>query len=368
MGVRTLTRRVRKKRKSGIGAFVLLVCAAVCVKALSSPGVVGRLKAIAFSEDKEVSSGGYPEAVQPSPDTEEHETAYFDPAEGSVAGSDATLYAIETTLLLEEDKPEPTQGFTDVSAFDPADFNIRNETSYAIDAAELLAQPLLISPDHSDDEPDVLIIHTHGCEAYAPTEQNMYEPSDPDRTEDRNFNVVRVGDEIERVLTQAGIKVVHERSLFDYPSYNGCYNRALERIEEILTEYPSIQIVLDIHRDALTGQDGMPYRSVTVVDGKECAQVLLVVGTGEGGLTHPYWKENLKLALQLERIMQVKYSGLTRRLNLRQQRFNQHATLGSLIVEIGCTGNTLEEALRTAGLFAQCAAEVILQAGQTGMP
>jgi stage II sporulation protein P len=276
------------------------------------------------------------------------------------------IYSSESLLLqTQEDNPEAVSVFKDVSGFSTGALKILNQTSYEPDYKELLSEPLNFSPNLVNGDPAVLIIHTHGSEAYTSTAQNSYSDSDTYRTEDANYSVIRVGDEITNVLTEAGIGVIHETQLFDYPSYNGCYTRALERINEILKEHPTIKIILDIHRDAVIKDDGTELGSVCTINGEECSQVMFVVGTGEGGLPHPNWKENLKLALQLERLIQVKYDGLMRNLNLRKERFNQHATPGSLIVEVGCTGNTLEQALGAARRFAECAAEVILKAAKS---
>ena len=147
--------------------------------------------------------------------------------------------------------------------------------------------------------PQILIVHTHGSEAYTPDGTDIYEPSDNNtRTLDENYNVVRVGDEMERVFTELGLTVVHDRTLYDYPKYNGAYDRSAEAAQRYLEQYPSIKIVLDVHRDALVGEDGTVYKAVTRIDGVDTAQVMLVLGSSEGrtpqldaepvpGLPHP---------------------------------------------------------------------------------
>ncbi len=275
------------------------------------------------------------------------------------AEEDSTYSSESTIFSPEKEKTEPAK--TDISSFDKNDLKVLNNTSLRPDFWSLLNSELNFEAAVSD-EPSVLIIHTHASEAYTPSEKYSYEPTDPSRTEDTDYNMVRIGEEIAAGLTCAGIGVYHERELFDYPSYNGSYTRALERINELLAKYPSIQIVLDIHRDALVAADGTEYAGTCVIDGEKSAEILIVAGSGEGGLNHPEWKENLKFALQLERMMEVKYNGLLRNLNLRTERFNQHLTKGSLIIEVGCTGNTLDEAIVAARAFAACASEVILEA------
>lgn len=113
----------------------------------------------------------------------------------------------------------------------------------------------------------------------------------------------------------------------------------------MLKKYPTIQIVLDVHRDAIIGSDGTSYAKKTEIDGEQVAQIMLVVGTNDMGLTHPDWKKHLTLAVQIQKNMLGIDSGLPRAIDLRRQRFNEHATPGSLLVEVGTSGNTLKQAL-----------------------
>ena len=245
--------------------------------------------------------------------------------------------------------------------YDPNMITLTDHTSLNVSAAEYLSREF--TPVLAQEGPSVLIVHTHGSEAYTPTEKNSYVPSDPDRTENKNYNMIRVGDLVEGILDEAGIGVVHDRELYDYPSYSGSYTRSLEAIETALEKYPDISVVLDLHRDSALDPDGSSHKTTVEFEGVTCSQVMLVVGTGEGGLPHPDWEENFRFALELQTVMQNRYPGLARGIDLRTERFNQHATHGSLIVEIGYSGNTLEEALAAAERFAACLAEV-LKAGE----
>lgn len=234
-----------------------------------------------------------------------------------------------------------------------------NKTEYTLDGRKLLSEGSKITV--KDDGPQVLIIHSHGSEAYTPSGYDVYEESDPSRTEDKNFNVVRVGDELMRVFEEMGIEAVHDRELYDYPSYSGSYTRSLEAMENYLEEYPSIKIVLDIHRDALEG-DGKTYKTVAdIKSAGPCSQIMLVVGTDFSGLNHPNWRENLSFAALIQKKMTDKYPSLARPLTVSGSRYNQHVTTGSLIVEVGTNGNTLQESLTAIRLFAECAGEVILE-------
>lgn len=237
---------------------------------------------------------------------------------------------------------------------------VRNETSFKLDIAGSLAAAIPLSL--KGDGPHVLIVHTHGSEAYTPAGKDIYTPSDYGRTEDTKFNVVRVGDEVEKTLKDMGISVVHDRKIYDYPSIQGAYNRTLEAISAQMKKTPSIKMVIDIHRDAMITAEGTVYKTVASVGKEQAAQVMLVVGTGEGGLPHKSWKNNFTVALRIQKKMNDEYPKLARPINLRRERFNQHVTNGSMLVEVGTSGNTLEEALAGARMFAKCAGEVLKEA------
>lgn len=228
---------------------------------------------------------------------------------------------------------------------------IAGACSYAVDKAALLTRPSALTA--KADGPKVLIVHTHTSEAYTPEPGWEYESSDPLRTGDAEHSVVRLGTRVAELLNAHGIETLHDTALNDYPSYNGAYERMRQTIEGYLTQYPSIEMVLDLHRDAANDPAGMPVAFTAEVDGARCAQLMLVVGTDEGGLTHPDWKENLANALKLQALLNRIAPGLCRDIDLRTERFNQHETPGSLLVEFGCTGNTLAEALRSADYLAQ---------------
>ena len=209
-----------------------------------------------------------------------------------------------------------------------------------------------------DEGPQILIVHTHGSEAYTPDGADVYVPSDNNsRTLDENYNMVRVGDEMAAVFEEMGLRVLHDRTLYDYPAYNGAYSRSGAAVEGYLQEYPSIRIVLDVHRDALVGSDGTIYKAVTTVDGASAAQVMLVLGSGAG---HPDWMKNLALAMRIQKSMDTLYPTLARPMTLRSSVYNQNLSAGSLLVEVGTHGNTLQEALRGARYFARAAGQVLL--------
>lgn len=234
---------------------------------------------------------------------------------------------------------------------DEADtITIAGACSYAPDKQSLLTRPSALSLPAQG--PAVLIVHTHSSEAYTMEAGFEYAQSDTLRTLDERYSVVRVGDEIADILTDAGIGVLHDTQPNDYPNYNGAYERMRQTIEGYLAEYPGIQMVLDIHRDAAEDADGNPVALTAEVNDEACAELMLVVGTDEGGLSHPDWQENLANALKVQALLNRTAPGLCRNLDLRTERFNQHETPGSMLVEVGASGNTLAEALRSARILA----------------
>ena len=234
---------------------------------------------------------------------------------------------------------------------------IRNETGYWVDAAQILAEgPGLELPAEG---PQILIIHTHASEAYTQAGLDRYSASDTARTEDTQFNVVRIGDELSEILSAAGLEVIHDRGIYDYPSYTGSYTRSGQAVEQILESCPSIRIVLDIHRDAL-GSEGVVYKTMAEEEGSVASQVMLLVGSDESGLPHPGWRGNLALAMYLQNAVNSSYPTLMRPVALVPQRYNQQLAPGSLILEVGSSGNTLREALAAIRLFGNAAAPALL--------
>lgn len=217
---------------------------------------------------------------------------------------------------------------------------------YQPDLQALISTPL--SWDLTGNEPKVLIIHTHATEAYTQTPGTEYVEDAAYRTLDERYNMVSIGEEVKRVLEAGGVSVLHDRSYHDYPSYNGSYGNARISIEEYLRQYPSIELVLDIHRDASDGADGTQLTTSATVGGQESSQMLVVVGTDAGGNYHPEWQKNLSLALKLSAALERADPGITRPVSLRSSRFNMDLTPGSLLMEVGAAGDTHEKAILAA--------------------
>jgi len=244
--------------------------------------------------------------------------------------------ADESDVIPKTMTPSPTQTYLHTG-----DIYIANRAQKQPDVAALASAPVNFTLAKG---PQVLILHSHGSEAYTPTSADTYEESDPYRTTNCNYNVVRVGEEIARIFREQGLEVIHDTTLYDYPSYNEAYDRSLAATERWLSQYPSIQVVLDVHRDALSAEDGTIYKAISPESEGQAAQVMLVVGT-DGTKKHPLWQENLTFAMRIQQQLLDDHNTLARPMVLRASRYNQHLSVGSVLVEVGTHGNTLPEAL-----------------------
>ena len=283
------------------------------------------------------------------------------PAQEEAMPTAGLLEAPETEDWPEEEPEQPEAEESFSYPVSPEDLELTNSTGgLEVELGDYLNREVNLTL--SKEGPEILIMHTHGTEAYTMADGDDYTPSDTARTTDENDNMIRVGEEIKSVFEEMGLSVIHDTSLYDYPSYTGSYARSLKGIQSYLEEYPTISVVLDVHRDALIGADGTAYKVTdTLEDGETVAQVMLVVGSNDGGLEHPNWEDNLTLAAHIQAAMLALHPGFPRPVNLRSQRFNQHMTSGSLLVEVGTSGNTLQEALAGARKFAQAAGKVYLE-------
>ena len=280
-----------------------------------------------------------PVSVTPDPEDE-------DLSEPILTAPDADASGVIARTMV----PSPSQTYLHTG-----DIYIANRAEKQVNVTALASAPVHIS---LSDGPQILILHSHGSEAYTPSGSDLYQESDPYRTTDCNYNVVRVGEEIARVLRERGFEVIHDTTLYDYPSYSEAYDRSLAAAQRWLTQHPSIQVVLDVHRDALAAEDGTIYKAISDQDGEQAAQVMLVVGT-DGTKKHPLWQENLTFAMRVQQQLLDDHNTLARPMVLRASRYNQHLSVGSVLVEVGTHGNTLQEALLGARLFAQSTADVL---------
>lgn len=219
------------------------------------------------------------------------------------------------------------------------------------DLEALMEQPLRW--DLTGEKPTVLILHSHATECYTRTTEEYTETS-AYRTLDERYNMLSIGDRVAQVLLSQGIGVIQDRSLHDHPNYNTAYGNSRSSAESYLAQYPSIRLVLDLHRDASDGENQL--RTAAPINGASCAQLMLVMGTNAGGLRHEGWEDNLSLALKLQTQLERQAPGITRPISLRSQRFNQDLSPGALLVEVGAAGDTHGEALRAAEQLAQAIA------------
>ena len=233
---------------------------------------------------------------------------------------------------------------------------IKNDTSKTVDIPALASQAVDLNLGAG---PQILIYHTHGSEAYTQTENSRYTESDAYRTTDCTKNVVLVGEAMAEVFRSMGFEVIHDTTLYDYPVYNGAYERSRDGIGKWLAQYPTIKFVLDVHRDALVSEDGAAYKLISQEGDEKVAQVMLVVGSDASGASHPRWQENLALAVKLQLLLTGQYDQLARPITLRSTRFNQDTSPGALLVEVGGHGNTLAEAIAGGKKFAQTAGELL---------
>ncbi len=234
--------------------------------------------------------------------------------------------------------------------------SIKNTSGYDIDIDSVLSAGCPIRLETGN--PQILIIHTHSSEAYSPAGLDKYDDLGTNRTLDQNLNVIRIGKELAKIFEDCGLNVIHDTQVFDYPSYTGSYNRSCEAVEKYLADYPSIKIVIDLHRDALCS-DTVTYKTTATEQGVCASQVMLFVGSDASGLEHPNWRQNLSLALYLQNAVCQSYPSLMRPITLTKYRYNQHLSPGSMIIEVGSNGNTLQEALAAIRLFGNAAGPAI---------
>ncbi len=226
---------------------------------------------------------------------------------------------------------------------------IKNGTSYN------LTEEMLV-PDVTVNNKNIMIFHTHTCESYTASEGYEYQQTGNYRTTDLNFNVARVGTELEKQLKSYNYNVIHDTTYHDYPAYNGSYDRSLTTVQNLLTQNPQTDVVLDIHRDAIGDYSYAPKVKI----GEEyAAQLMFVIGTDGGGLQHANWLQNLKFAVKVQQKANELYPGLFKSIVLRNSRYNQHLAKGAAIIEVGATGNTMDECLNSMKYLAKVLDEVM---------
>ena len=212
---------------------------------------------------------------------------------------------------------------------------IKNQTTYNLTED-------ILKPDIKIDNKNIVIFHTHSCESYTSSEKYPYTQTGNFRTTDLKYTVAQVGSELENYLKKYNLNVVHDTSYHDHPSYTGSYTRSLKTVENILQTTPS-DIIIDLHRDAIGSR--ADYAPTVKIGDDYAAQIMFVIGTNEGGLYHPNWNQNLKFAVKVQQKAEEIYPGLFKPMMVTKSRYNQHTGKYANIMEVGATGNTLEQCL-----------------------
>lgn len=234
---------------------------------------------------------------------------------------------------------------------------IKNDTKNSTSAVEkILSEPFKIT---LDDGPQVLIMHTHTTESYEPYARDYFDSDSTSRTTDNNNNMAKVGEVLCEVLNSNGIYAIHDTTQHDYPSYNGSYERSAETVKAYLKKYPSIKIVLDIHRDAIERENGTRIKPVTEINGKKAAQLMIISGCDDGKMNMPKWRENLKFSAALQDQLESDYPTLTRPILFCYRKYNQDLTTGSILIEVGGHANSIDEALYSARLLGESLSRVL---------
>ncbi len=225
---------------------------------------------------------------------------------------------------------------------------IKNSTSLSNEEAQQYLEaenPVQIDSDG----PQVLIMHTHATESFEPYDTDTYDTRHTWRTTDNTQNIVAAGEVMAEAIRSYGIEVLHDETQHDYPSYNGSYERSAVTVQDYLEKYPSIKVVLDVHRDAVQ-RDTTLVKPVTEIDGRKAAQLMIIAGCDDGTMDMPNWSKNFRFAAGMQDAIESRYPSLTRPVFFCYRKYNQDLTTGSLLIEIGSHGNTLEEVLYTAQL------------------
>lgn len=235
---------------------------------------------------------------------------------------------------------------------------IQNRSGTSVDIAAALERKLTVKWENTD-APQVLILHTHTTEGYMTYEADYYNAADRHRTKDHSRNVCGVGEAVRATLAAHGIAAIHDTTIHDSPVYSGAYTRSAAVAEKYLKEYPSIKIVLDLHRDSVMDGEVM-VRPTATVKGKKAAQMMLITGVvSTDALPHPHWEQNLTLSAHWQAALDAVSPDLMRPLNTVASRYNQHLSPGWVLVEMGAEGNTMEEAVYSAQILGETLAKLL---------
>lgn len=294
------------------------------------------------------------ESKQPTSTTAQQTTTQHDSKGGTTTAATTATSSRETKSTA----PVKEVKFGDTS-LKYGNVSVKNGNSTKLDIENVLSQ----KPDCKilkNAGYQVLIVHTHTTECYAEGDWGYYYTDYSPRTTDKSKSVVAVGAVIADKLNASGIRALHVTTMHDYPKYNGSYDRAKETIEEYLKKYPSIEMVIDVHRDAITYDSAAKAKPTAIINGKKAAQVMIISGCDENGkLGFPDWQYNLRMGLRLQKQLASDYPGLARPLYFAPYRYNMHLTHNSLLIEFGTDANTLEEAKYSAEMVGDALSKVL---------
>ena len=251
---------------------------------------------------------------------------------------------IKTNLKTEVQESNVPENFTDTYGT----VKIKNGTNIKLTEK-------ILEPNVKINTKNIIIYHTHTCESYTQSEKYKYKASGNFRTTDKERSVVRVGTELTKYMKNYGYNVIHDMTLYDYPSYNGSYDRSYDNVGKLLDENPGTEVLFDLHRDAIADSSYAP--KVKIGD-EYAAQLLFVIGSNGGGGKHDNWEQNLKFAIKIQEKANEMYPGLFKPIILRNSRYNQQLAKGASIIEVGATGNTLDECLVSMKYLSKVLSEI----------
>ena len=236
---------------------------------------------------------------------------------------------------------------------------VKNLTHHTADEVKsLMLSPISFTVEKNSSQPQILIYHTHATESYTPTASEEYSASYSWRSTDNSQNMTAVGKVMADTLNSLGYNTIQDTTLHDYPSYNGSYDLSEETVKKYLKKYPSIKIVLDVHRDAVE-RDGRIINPVITSNGHKYAQIMIISGCDNGYMGMPNYPENLKFATNLQNQLAKDTPGLVRPVLFDYRNYNQQLSTGSILVEIGTHGSTLQQAKNSRQVFATSLANML---------
>ncbi len=236
---------------------------------------------------------------------------------------------------------------------------VKNTSETKVDIISVMSKSITYKINKASKGPQVLILHTHATEAFNQGEENQYKVSNPTKSEDNSKNVVAVGKAILDELESNGVKAIQSTIHHDTPDYNNAYNNSFDTAKAMLKKYPTIKVVLDIHRDSMINEQGEKYRPVVKIGNKNAAQIMFVAGIGTKKYANTHWEDNLKTILLVQKQIEQTTPGLCRPTLIRDKRYNSQVANGAMLIEIGTCGNTLDEAIYGGQLMAKSLAKVI---------